>query len=193
MTGHVKSEPQQIAELEKEVGVLRKREREREALREELAKVRKEIEEGKRGFRERGKRRTSLTEGKRARSGKPLGRKAGHPGAWAKEPERVDDEVFHPVPASCSCGGEGMATGETESTVVVDIPPVVAQHTRHVAHVGRCKRCAKRVVAKLPGASAARKSLVDVSLGPTVQAMSLGLRFEQDVPLGKIRAFLGQW
>ena len=196
MTGHVKSEPQQIAELEKEVGVLRKRgeerERELEALREELAKVRQEIEEWKRGFRERGKRRTSRTEGKRARSGKPLGRKAGHPGAWAKEPERVDDEVFHPVPASCSCGGEVMATGETESTVVVDIPPVVAQHTRHVAHVGRCKRCAKSVVAKLPGAPAAGKSLVDVSLGPNVQAMSLGLRFEQDVPLGKIRAFLGQ-
>ena len=110
MTGHVKSEPQQIAELEKEVGVLRKRgeerERELEALREELAKVRKEIEEWKRGFRERGKRRTSRTEGKRARSGKPLGRKAGHPGAWAKEPERVDDEVFHPVPAASrrACG-----------------------------------------------------------------------------------------
>ena len=73
-----------------------KRGRELDALREELAKVRKEIEEWKRGFRERGKRRASSTEGRRARTGKPLGRKPGHPGAWAKEPARIDDEVEYP-------------------------------------------------------------------------------------------------
>ena len=190
-------EQQRISELEEEVGALRKRgqerERELDALRGELAKVRKEIEEWKRGFRERGKRRTSRTEGRRARSGKPLGRKPGHPGAWTKKPARIDDEVEYPVPPECSCGGAVVSTGETESTVVVDIPPVVPQHTRHIAHVGRCERCNKSVVAKLPGAPATGKSLVEVSLGPNVQAMALGLRFEQDVPLGKIRAFLGQW
>jgi transposase len=193
----VTPEQQRISELEEEVAALRKRgqERERElaALREELAKVRKEIEEWKRGFRERGKRRTSRTEGRRSRSGKPLGRKPGHPGAWAKVPERIDDEVEHPMPPECACGGVVVATGETDSTVVVDIPPVVPQHTRHVAHVGRCKRCHKSVVAKLPGAPAMGKRLTEVSLGPNAQAMALGLRFEQDVPLGKIRAFLGQW
>jgi copper chaperone CopZ len=86
-----------------------------------------------------------------------------------------------------------VATGETDSTVVIDIPAVEAQHTRHVAHVGRCERCKKRVTAKLPGAPAAGTMVAEVSFGPNVQAMSLGLRFEQDVPLGKIGAFLGQW
>jgi transposase len=193
----VRPEQQRIAELEEENGALRKRDEERsremEALREELAKVRKEIEEWKRGFRERGKRRTSRTEGRRARSGKPLGRKAGHTGAQRPVPDRIDDEVEHAMPSRCSCGGAVEPTGETQSTVVIDIPPVVPQHTRHVAHVGRCERCNKRVVAKLPGAPAAGKSVAAVSLGPNVQAMSLGLRFEQDVPLGKIGAFLGQW
>lgn len=174
---------QRIAELEKENA----------ALRDELAKLRKEIEEWKRGFRERGKRRTSRTEGRRARSGKPRGRKPGHPGAWAKVPERIDDEVEHLMPAECSCGGTVVSTGETESTVVVDIPRVVPQHTRHVAHVGRCERCKKSVVAKVPGATAAGKTVATMSLGPNVQAMALGLRFEQNVPLGKIGAFLGQW
>ena len=190
-------EQQRISELEEEVGALRQRgqerERELDALREELAKVRKEIEEWKRGFREQGKRRTSRTEGQRARSGKPLRRKPGHPGAWAKQPDRIDDEVEHPMPPQCACGGAVVSTGATESTVVVDIPLVVPQHTRHVAHVGRCERCNKSVFAKLPGAPATGKSLTEVSLGPNVQAMSLGLRFEQDVPLGKICAFLGQW
>lgn len=190
-------EQQRIAELEEENGRLRKRDEERgrelDALREELAKVRKEIEEWKRGFRERGKRRTSRAEGRRARTGKPLGRKAGHTGAWAKVPDRIDDEVEHAMPAQCSCGGATVATGETESTVIVDIPPVVAQHTRHVAHVGRCERCNKRVATRLPGAPASGKTLTEVSLGPNMQAMALGLRFEQDVPLGKISAFIGQW
>ena len=190
-------EQQRISELEEENAALRKRDAERgrelDALREELAKVRKEIEEWRRGFRERGKRRTSRTEGRRAGTGKPRGRKPGHPGAWAKAPARIDDEVEYPVPPECSCGGAVVSTGETESTVVVDIPPVVPQHTRHVAHVGRCERCNKSVSAKLPGAPASGKSLTEVSLGPNVQAMALGLRFEQDVPLGKIRAFLGQW
>src|SRR5688572_29000942 len=70
---------------------------------------------------------------------------------------------------------------------------MVPQRTRHVAHVGRCERCTKRVAAKLPGSPATGKSVAEVSLGPNVQAMALGLRFEQDVPLGKIGAFLGQW
>jgi transposase len=188
---------QRIAELEQENAALRERDEERsrelDALREELAKVKKEIEEWKRGFRERGKRRMSRTEGRRALSGKKVGRQAGHAGAQRPVPDRVDNEVEHAMPASCSCGGAVAATGETDSTIVVDIPPVVPRHTRHVADVGRCKRCNKRVAAKLPGAPAAGKSLVAVSLGPNVQAMSLGLRFEQDVPLGKIGAFLGQW
>jgi transposase len=168
-------------------------EKENAALREEVAKLRKEIEEWKRGFRERGKRRTSRAEGQRARPKKPLGRKPGHAGAWAKAPENIDDEVEHAMPTECSCGGAVVSTGETDSAIVVDIPPVVPQHTRHVAHVGRCERCNNRVAAKLPGATAAGKTVATVSLGPNVQAMSLGLHFEQNVPLGKISAFLGQW
>lgn len=174
---------QRVAELEKENA----------ALREELAKLRKEIEEWKRGFRERGKRRTSRAEGLRVGSGKRRGRKPGHVGARPAAPKRIDAEVEHEMPASCSCGGAVVATNETERTVVIDIPPVQPQHTRHVAHVGRCERCHKRVVTRLPGAPAAGKSVAQVSLGPNVQAMALGLRFEQNVPLGKIGAFLGQW
>ena len=176
-------EQRRIEELEKENA----------ALREELAKLRKEIEEWKRGFRERGKRRTSRAEGRRTRSGKPLGRRPGHEGSWRPVPDRIDDEVEYAMPRECTCGGVVVSTGETDSTIVVDIPPVQPTHTRHVAHVGRCERCAKRVVAKLPGATVAGKTVTQVSLGPNVQAMALGLRFEQDVPLGKVGAFLGQW
>jgi hypothetical protein len=37
---------------------------------------------------------------------------------------------------------------------------------------------------ELPGATAARKTVAEASLGPNVQAMARGLRFEQEVPLG---------
>jgi hypothetical protein len=36
----------------------------------------------------------------------------------------------------------------------------------------------------LPGATAARKTVAETSLGPNVKAMARGLRFEQEVPLG---------
>lgn len=91
------------------------------------------------------------------------------------------------------CDGPVVSTGELENTVLVDIPAVVPQHTRHVAHVARCERCSKRVVAKLPGATAAGRTVAEVSFEPNVQAMALGLRFEQVVPLENIGAFLGQW
>ena len=188
---------QRIAEVEEENAALRKRDEERsrelEALREELAKVKKEIEEWKRGHRERGKRRSSRAEGRRAGPGKPRGRKAGHVGARPAAPSRIDDEVDHGMAATCSCGGAVVSTGERESTVVIEIPEIRPQHTRHIAHVGRCERCHKRVVPRLPGAPAAGKSVAAVSFGPNVQAMALDLRFERDVPLGKISAFLGQW
>ena len=179
------------ARLRERVGEL---EKELEALRSGLGKALKELEEWKRGLRERGKRRSSRPEGApRSRPKKRIGRKGGHPGAKRPAPERIDDEKVHAMPTECSCGGAVVATGETDTTVVVDLPVVRTRNVRHTAHVGRCSACQKRVAQRLPGAPAAGKIVAESSLGPNLQAMALGLRFEQHVPLAKIGAFLGQW
>ena len=181
---------ERIAELEREQAALRA---ENAALRAEVEKLRKALEEWKRGFRERSKRRTSRREGKREASGKRPGRAKGHPGSRRAEPERIDGEVEHAVPAHCDCGGKVEPTGEATRTVVQDVPPVRVQNVRHVAWEGRCQQCGRVARAPLPGAVASGTSIAQVQLGPTLQAMAVGLRFEQHVPLGQIGAFFGQW
>jgi transposase len=159
----------------------------------ENASLRKEIDAWKRGFKERRKRRTSRSERAPRGARKKPGRPAGHPGAHRPMPSRIDDEIAHPAPAQCACGGEVEATAETRSTVVQDIPPVTVRNVRHTAHVGVCKACKKKVSRPLPGDVAAGRSVAQVQLGPHLQAMAVGLRYEQKVSLGSLRDFFGQW
>lgn len=181
---------ERIADLERRLAELQ---RENAGLRQENERLRKEVEEWKRGFRERGKRRSSRAEAKSGAQRKRPGRKAGHAGATRPVPEQIDGTIEHPAPELCGCGGATVATDESESVVVQDIPPVRAQNIRHVAPVRCCGRCGKRVVAKLPGAAPTGNSVTKVQLGPNALAFALGLRFEQHVPLQGICSVLDTW
>jgi transposase len=189
---------QQIAQLEARLAQalkeLAEALKENGALREVVEQQKRAIEEWKRGFRERRKRRTSRAEGKRRGTGKPRGRRVGHDGAHRAEPERIDQTVQHPVPGRCECGCEDIeVTDEVVSTVVEDIPPVRAQNTKHVARVGLCRRCKRRVVAPLPGAVKSGQSLAKAQVGPQAQAMAIELRFERKMTLEGICQVFGNW
>ena len=179
----------QLAEALRQNGALRQ---ENTALREENARLRKELEEWKRGHRERTKRRSSRAEGRRTGQRKRPGRKAGHPGAFRKVPPPDRTEI-HPLPTHCECGGRVEPNGETESTLVQDIPTPRIENVQHVAPVGRCTRCKKRVVAKLPGAVATGQSVAEVQLGPNVQGLILDLRYVGRMSLGCMVNVLGTW
>lgn len=196
---------ERIAELQRENEELRRQADERaresstlreqvERLRNQNSKLRIRLDAWKRGLCERRKRRTSRPERRSGcGTGKRPGRKAGHVGAQRPIPERIDDEVHYEAPAMCTCGGVVETTDEVRSTVVQDIPPVVLENVRHVAHLGRCKACKKKVGVQLPGDVGAGQTVVRASVGPNLQAMAVGLRFEQKVAFGKIGAFMGQW
>lgn len=169
-------------------------ERENAALRQELEKLRREIEEWKRGFRERGKRRTSRGEGRARGEGKKPGRKPGHTAAHRSVPAHVDHEQIHPTPGTCPhCDGAVEQTEETASTLEIDVPPVKPEVTRHKTVIGRCARCAARVVAPLPGASANGTTVAPVTFGPNLQSIAVSMRFELKASLGGIGKFMGQW
>jgi transposase len=169
-------------------------ERENAALRQELEKLRRENEEWKRGFRERGKRRTSRGEGRKHGPRKKNGRKPGHPAAHRPVPAHVDHEKVHVTPATCPCcDGPVELTEETASTLEIDVPPVEPEVTRHKTVVGRCVRCAARVVAPLPGASANGTTVAPVTFGPNLQSLAVSMRFELKASLGGIGKFMGQW
>jgi transposase len=177
------TDAERIAELERENAELRR----------QLEELRKELEEWKRGHRERRRRRSSRAEGSRRATGRGPGRPAGAAGSNRPVPEKIHQTVEHPFPDVCECGGAVEATGEVQSTVVQDIPQVEVCNTRHVAPVGRCALCKKPHVARLPGSSATGEPCTQVQLGPGIQALSISLHFEHNVPLLGVTKILGTW
>lgn len=127
--------------------------------------------------------------GDRAGTGAPVWRCRPQP----SRSREIHQTVEHPFQPECDCGGPVEATGEVQSTVVQDIPPVEVHNTRHVAPVGRCARCQKRHVARLPGSSAQGEPCTQVQLGSGVQALSISLHFEHHVPLIGVTKILGTW
>ena len=164
-----------------------------EELEKENGTLRHDLDKWKRGFRERRKRRTSRSERKVEGPRRKPGRKPGHVGARRPIPERIDDEVHHACPERCTCGGNVVSTTETRSTIVQDIPPIEVHNTRHTAAVGVCKACKKKVWAPLPGDVEAGRSIAEVQIGPNLQAMAVGLRYDQKTSLGNIAGFFGEW
>ena len=184
-----RSDSERIAELERRQEEVLK---ENASLREENARLRKELEEWKRGHRERGKRRSSRPEGHRATERLKPGRKKGHLGVKRVVP-KPDRRVVHEMPSHCECGGCAKANGETVSTVVQDIPLPRAENVEHVARVGVCELCGKRVVKKLPGGVDFGQSIAEVQLGPNAKALAISLRFERRMPLRGIASVFGDW
>lgn len=174
-----RSDSERIAELERRLEEVLN---ENASLREENARLRKELEEWKRGHRERGKLRSSRPEGHRATERLKPGRKKGHPGVKREVP-KPDRRVVHEMPSHCECGGGAKATGEVVSTVVQDIPVPRSENVEHVAPVGVCELCGKRVVKKLPAAVDFGQSIAEVQLGPNAKALAINLRFEYRMPL----------
>ena len=177
------SDAEIIEELRREIADLRRR----------LSEALRIIAEWKRGHRERPNRRSSRAEGARSRTGRGPGRPLGHEGSNRPVPDRIDREVEHPLPAVCDCGGGVDATGETQSTIVQDLPKIEVENVRHVAAIGKCRQCGARVTAKLPGASGLGDAATQVQVGPGVLSLGLSLRFDHHVPLRGISAILSTW
>jgi hypothetical protein len=197
------TDAERIAELERENAELRRQVAELPELRRQVAELpelrrqleelRKEIEEWKRGHRERRRRRSSRPESSRRATGRGPGRPPGAEGSNRPVPKTIHETVEHPFPPVCDCGGAVEATGEVQSTVVQDIPPVEVRNTQHVAPVGICALCKKRHAARLPGSSAQGEPCTQVQLGPGIQALSIALHFEHSVPLLGVTKILGTW
>ena len=177
------TDAERIAELERENAELRR----------QVEELRKELEEWKRGHRERRRRRSSGPEGSRKTTGRGPGRPPGAKGSNRPVPERIDGTVEYPLPSHCACGGEVQDTGEEQSTVVQDLPPIQVRNLCHRTPVGRCLKCGARCVSRLPGTNAQGEPGAQVQLGPGVQALAIALHFRHHVPLLGVVKVLDTW
>jgi transposase len=184
------TDAERISELERENTDLRRRLD--EALKR-IDELTKELEEWKRGHRERRRRRCSRPEGQRGATGRGPGRPSGAKGSNRPVPERIDETIEYPLPRQCTCGGAVEDTGQEQTTIVQDVPPIEVRNVRHVAPVGRCTRCGARCVSRLPGTTAQGEPGAQVQLGPGVQALSIDLHFERHVPLQGVVGLLNGW
>jgi transposase len=85
--------------------------------------------------------------------GKKPGRKAGHPGARRKIPDRIDERKTHRAACCPHCQGPLKRCDNTRprytEDISQDIQPVVTAHT---IHRDWCPRCKKQVEPKVPDA-----------------------------------------
>ena len=130
------------AEIERERDQLRdergRLERERDRLRDELETARRAAKRQAAPFSKGAPTPTPR------RPGRKLGRAYG-PRVWRPVPAHIDAVVEVLPPAACPTCGGAVGTERVDVQYQADLPPVRPQVTAFQIHVGRCRRCGRRV------------------------------------------------
>jgi transposase len=183
---------------------IREQARENERLREENERLRRELERVKR---ERDRLREELDAAQRAakRQAAPFskgapnpkprrpGRKAGSaygPRAWRPLPGQVDEVVEVLAPGACpGCGGE-VAEDGIQVQYQADLPPVRPHVTAFHIHVGRCRRCGRRVHGRDVRQTSMATGAAASQVGPRALAWAAWLHTALGVPFAKVATIL---
>jgi len=183
-----------IERVEREKDRLRKQgvrlQRERDRLRRRNEKLKKQLDSARRaGFRQaapfsRGKpKRNPERPGRKA--GKDYGRK-GH----RRKPRRIDEHIDAPLPSCCpDCGGsiheEHIAAQYQE-----DIPRVRPITRQFNVHIGRCKRCGRRVQGRHGLQTSDALGAASAQIGPQAVALAAFLNKQLGLSFGKIMTMM---
>ena len=102
-------------------------------------------------------------------------------------PERWDEELEAQLPHSCDCGGE-LEPLEVKPQYQTDIPPIQPRVTRINVHIGRCRRCGKRVQGRHPRQVSDALGAAASHLGPNALTLAAYLNKGLGMPFGKLSA-----
>jgi transposase len=177
--------------------VVRRQQRQIDALLAENARLRAELDEARRA----GKRQAAPF-AKRPPKADPKrpGRKPGHRPAHrpAPPPESIDRRVVAPLPAGCPGCGEPLprTPDRWHDQYQIDLPAPEPVTTRFRIPVARCHRCGRRVQGRHPEQTSDALGAAAVQLGPNLLATAADLKHRLGVPYRKaaeaIRTRLGQ-
>ena len=178
----IKEQAKQLAQLRAEL----------ERLRRENERLRKALEAARRaGFRQAA----PFSKGAPTADPRRPGRKAGP--AYGRQGHRrippvVDEPYDVPVPRTCpDCGG---AVEDTHVTAQYqeDLPPVQPVVRRFDVHVGRCRRCGRRVQGRHPLQTSDALGAAAVQLGPDAIATAAVLNKQLGLPFGKVATLFAE-
>jgi transposase len=116
--------------------------------------------------------------------GRP-GRAKGHAGAFAPEPDHVDEDAFVPLENCPDCGTH-IDRVEDLLQFVVDLPEVRAFVLRIITQRGWCPCCRKTVRSRHPRQTSRAGGLAKVSLGPRALGLAADLKHRMGMPYRKI-------
>ena len=164
-------------------------ERDRERLRRENERLRKELEAARRaGFRQAAPYSKGAPKPHPRRPGRKAGAAYGRQGS-RPVPPAVDEPYDVPLPRTCpGCGG---AVDDTHVTAQYqeDLPPVRPLVRRFDVHVGRCRRCGRRVQGRHPLQTSDALGAAAVQIGPDAVATAAVLNKQLGLSFGKVATF----
>lgn len=174
------SQPQQVEELEREIGRLRK---ENEGLKKKIENLEEELRASKRQA-------SPFSKGQPKANPKHPGRKKGQ-GKFRNRPAPAEATVTQiveaVVPAGCpSCGG-ALAVESQEWATTTDLPvQPQPEITGYRVPVCRCQQCGKRVRGTAPGLAADQFGATAHRVGPGVKAAAHALHYGAGLPVRKV-------
>jgi len=164
--------------------------RERDRLREERDRLEKELELARRA----GKRQAApFSKGAPNPCPRRPGRKPGRaygPRAWRAVPDHVDEVVEVLAPAACAACGGTIDTERVDVQYQTDLPPVRPHVTAFHVHVGRCRRCGRRVQDRDARQTSTATGAAASHVGPRALAWAAWLHTGLGVPFAKVATIL---
>lgn len=158
-------------ELQKEILLLRQKDKEQEKRIEEL--------EGK----AREKNKPNFIKDPVNHYHKKTGQKEGHQGISRETPEEIDEVKDHTLQECPYCGGE-VKEQEVRERVITDIPEVRARNIKHRIHRCYCPRCKKMVEPEI------KDALPNARFGLRLMLLVLTLKLDTRIPSNKIVSLL---
>ena len=169
---------------------LSRTERERERLRRENEQLRKELETARRaGYRQAAPFSKGAPKSHPQRPGRKPGATYGRQGRRPVPPV-INHTYDAPLPATCpDCGGPVDDT-HTTAQYQEDLPPPVQPLVRRFdVHIGKCRRCGRRVQGRHPLQTSDAVGAAAVQIGPEALATAAVLNKQFALSFGKIATF----
>ena len=168
-------------------------ERERDRLRREIERLTQALAAAQRA----GKRQAApFSKGAPTPQPRTAGRRAGRQHgrhAHRRPPPHIDEIIDVPLPPACpQCHGD-IAETRVASQVQEELPIVRPHVRRFDVHVGRCRRCGRRVQGRHPLQTTDALGAASTHLGPQAVALIVVLNKQLGLSHGKIATLLRDW